>query len=75
MTACARRRSWCVTRRTPKNENTGVVVVTKNNLNDPKVRQFITPRCGPPARSTWVEPRLPAGRSAPGSARRQAVDL
>jgi ribose transport system substrate-binding protein len=33
---------------TPKNENTGVVVVTKNNLNDPKVRQFITPRCGSP---------------------------
>jgi hypothetical protein len=25
-----------------------VVVVTKNNLNDPKVRQFITPRCGSP---------------------------
>lgn len=28
-----------------KNENTGAVVVTKSNLNNPKVRQFITPRC------------------------------
>jgi ribose transport system substrate-binding protein len=32
----------------PRNENTGVVVVTKSNLNNPKVRQFIAPRCGPP---------------------------
>jgi ribose transport system substrate-binding protein len=32
----------------PKSENTGVVMVTKSDLNSPKVRQFITPRCGSP---------------------------
>ncbi|MBV9915827.1 MAG: substrate-binding domain-containing protein [Solirubrobacterales bacterium] len=32
----------------PSNENTGAVMVTKSNLNNPVVRQFITPRCGPP---------------------------
>ena len=32
----------------PKSENTGVVVVTKSNLNNPIVRQFINPRCGSP---------------------------
>jgi len=32
----------------PKNENTGAVMVTRSNLNNPTVRQFITPRCGSP---------------------------
>jgi ribose transport system substrate-binding protein len=32
----------------PQNENTGAVMVTKSNLNNPTVRQFITPRCGSP---------------------------
>ena len=31
---------------TVKSENTGVVVVTKSNLTNAKVRQFIAPRCG-----------------------------
>jgi ribose transport system substrate-binding protein len=33
-----------------KNENTGVEVVTRRNLNDRRVRQFISPKCGPPSR-------------------------
>ncbi len=32
----------------PKNENTGVEMVTKSNIDNPTVRQFITPRCGSP---------------------------
>jgi ribose transport system substrate-binding protein len=32
----------------PKNENTGAVMVTKSDLNNPVVRQFVTPRCGSP---------------------------
>jgi ribose transport system substrate-binding protein len=32
----------------PQSENTGAVMVTKSNLNNPTVRQFITPRCGSP---------------------------
>jgi ribose transport system substrate-binding protein len=32
----------------PKNENTGAVMVTRSNLNNPVVRQFVTPRCGSP---------------------------
>ena len=32
----------------PQSENTGAVVVTKANLHNPVVRQFITPRCGTP---------------------------
>jgi ribose transport system substrate-binding protein len=28
----------------PKSQDTGVVVVTKKNLDDPKVRQFVSPR-------------------------------
>jgi ribose transport system substrate-binding protein len=32
----------------PGNENTGAVMVTKSNLDNPVVRQFITPRCGTP---------------------------
>ena len=32
----------------PQNENTGAVMVTKSNLDNPIVRQFITPRRGPP---------------------------
>jgi ribose transport system substrate-binding protein len=32
------------------NENTGVEVVTRRNLDDPRVRQFIAPTCGPPSR-------------------------
>ncbi|MBV9050611.1 MAG: substrate-binding domain-containing protein, partial [Solirubrobacterales bacterium] len=31
------------------NENTGALMVTKTNLNNPVVRQFVTPRCGSPA--------------------------
>ncbi len=30
----------------PENENTGAVMVTKSNLNNPVVRQFVSPRCG-----------------------------
>ena len=30
------------------NENTGAVMVTRSNLNNPTVRQFTTPRCGSP---------------------------
>jgi ribose transport system substrate-binding protein len=33
-----------------KNEDTGVAVVTKDNLNDRKIRQLISPVCGPPSR-------------------------
>jgi ribose transport system substrate-binding protein len=33
----------------PGNENTGAVMVTRSNLSNPVVRQFITPRCGPPS--------------------------
>ncbi len=32
----------------PKSENTGEVMVTKANLHNPTVRQFVSPRCGPP---------------------------
>jgi ribose transport system substrate-binding protein len=32
----------------PGNENTGAVFVTKSNLNNPIVRQFVNPRCGSP---------------------------
>ena len=32
--------------KTPKSEDTGVVVVNKSNLDDPKVKQFVTPSCG-----------------------------
>ncbi len=32
----------------PGNENTGAVMVTKSDLNNPVVRQFVTPRCGSP---------------------------
>jgi ribose transport system substrate-binding protein len=32
--------------KTPRNEDTGVVVVTKQNLGDPKVKSFVTPTCG-----------------------------
>jgi ribose transport system substrate-binding protein len=32
----------------PQNENTGDVFVTRQNLNNPLVRQFVTPRCGSP---------------------------
>lgn len=32
----------------PQNENTGAVFVTRSNLNNAVVRQFITPRCGSP---------------------------
>jgi ribose transport system substrate-binding protein len=32
----------------PHNENTGAVMVTRSNLDNPVVRQFVTPRCGPP---------------------------
>jgi Periplasmic binding protein domain/Branched-chain amino acid transport system / permease component len=30
----------------PTSQDTGVVVVTKQNLDDPKVRQFVSPTCG-----------------------------
>ncbi len=30
------------------NENTGALMVTKANLDNPTVRQFVTPRCGSP---------------------------
>jgi ribose transport system substrate-binding protein len=33
---------------TPKNENTGAVMVTRADLHNPTVRQFIAPRCGSP---------------------------
>ena len=33
----------------PKNEDTGAVMVTRANLNNPVVRQFTSPRCGSPA--------------------------
>lgn len=33
---------------TVRNENTGVLVVTKKNLSNPRVKQFVTPTCGPP---------------------------
>jgi ribose transport system substrate-binding protein len=32
----------------PRSENTGVVMVTKSDLHNSKVRQFVSPRCGPP---------------------------
>jgi hypothetical protein len=32
----------------PKNENTGAVMVTRSDLKNPVVRQFVTPRCGSP---------------------------
>jgi len=32
--------------KTPRSQDTGVVVVTKKNLDDPKVRQFVSPTCG-----------------------------
>ncbi len=32
----------------PHNENTGAVMVTRKNLENPVVRQFVTPRCGSP---------------------------
>jgi ribose transport system substrate-binding protein len=32
----------------PGNENTGAVMVTKSNLDNPTVHQFISPRCGSP---------------------------
>jgi len=32
----------------PKDEDTGAVMVTKSNLNNPTVRQFTNPRCGSP---------------------------
>jgi ribose transport system substrate-binding protein len=32
----------------PGNENTGEVIVTRSDLNNPTVRQFVDPRCGPP---------------------------
>jgi ribose transport system substrate-binding protein len=32
------------------NENTGVEVVTRRNLDNPRVRQFIAPQCGPPSK-------------------------
>jgi ribose transport system substrate-binding protein len=32
----------------PGNENTGAVFVTRSNLTNPVVRQFVSPRCGPP---------------------------
>jgi ribose transport system substrate-binding protein len=32
----------------PGNENTGAVMVTKSNLKNPTVHQFISPRCGSP---------------------------
>jgi ribose transport system substrate-binding protein len=32
----------------PRNENTGAVFVTRHDLNNPVVRQFVTPRCGSP---------------------------
>jgi ribose transport system substrate-binding protein len=31
------------------NENTGVLVVTRHNLGNPRVKQFVTPTCGSPA--------------------------
>jgi ribose transport system substrate-binding protein len=31
--------------KTPKSEDTGVVVVSRSNLDDPKVRQFVAPTC------------------------------
>jgi len=31
--------------RTPKSEDTGVVVVNRSNLDDPKVKQFVSPSC------------------------------
>jgi ribose transport system substrate-binding protein len=32
----------------PENENTGAVFVTRRDLNNPLVRQFVTPKCGSP---------------------------
>ncbi len=32
----------------PGNEDTGAVFVTRSNLNNPVVRQFVSPRCGSP---------------------------
>ncbi len=32
----------------PGNENTGAVFVTRQDLNNPLVRQFVTPKCGSP---------------------------
>ncbi len=32
----------------PKNENTGAVFVTKSDLSNPLVHQFVSPRCGSP---------------------------
>ena len=32
----------------PQNENTGAVFVTRHDLNNPLVRQFVTPKCGSP---------------------------
>jgi ribose transport system substrate-binding protein len=34
--------------RAPGNENTGAVMVTRSDLNNPTVRQFVNPRCGSP---------------------------
>jgi ribose transport system substrate-binding protein len=36
--------------RRPPNENTGAVFVTRHDLNNPVVRQFVTPVCGSPRR-------------------------
>lgn len=30
------------------NEDTGVALVTKQNLSDPRIRQFVSPKCGSP---------------------------
>ncbi len=32
----------------PGNEDTGAVMVTRSDLNNPTVRQFVNPRCGSP---------------------------
>jgi ribose transport system substrate-binding protein len=32
----------------PGNEDTGAVMVTRSNLKNPTVRQFVSPRCGSP---------------------------
>jgi hypothetical protein len=32
----------------PANEDTGAVMVTRSDLSNPVVRQFVSPRCGSP---------------------------
>jgi len=42
------------------NEDTGVTLVTKQNLSDPRVRQFILPKCGSPKQIDTAPPAPPS---------------